>query len=285
VTRRLFTETEGIVDQTIAGDGRAVIAVTTWARLLSIDTSSGAVRELLGSPGPEYLVFQAVPGSYSEVAGDFPDGPPEVLVGKAAAVVLGPSPRGYALQIPWEAPVPPPYSDVIVRGAEPVWERRVGGVVGRHSAILPIGPTGPVGPLGMLGSYSSDVNYGIREDWSGPVNADNPARPGEIVHFFGTGWGAVDGVVQTGQPTPSDRPYRLVEVCDWRAGGTVSTPLEALRPFEVLFAGLAPGLVGVYQIDLRIPADWNEGAFRGYCLMSTGGSTVYSGLPGLAVRP
>lgn len=284
-TRRLSTEAEGIVDQAMAGDGRAVIAVTASARLLSIDTPTGEVTELLGSPGPQWLVFQAVPGSYNEVAGEFPDGPPEVLIGKTAAVVLGPSPRGYAIQIPWEAPTPPPYPQVIVRGREPLWELLVGTVQSRHPVVLPIGPTGPIGPVGMLQSYLSDVDYGIRENWSGPVNADNPVRPGEVVHFFGSGWGAVDGAVRTGQPTPTDRPYRLVEACDWRAAGSASTRLEALRPFEVLFAGLAPGLVGVYQIDLRIPADWNENEFRGYCVWSMGEGTIVSALPALPVRP
>lgn len=86
VTRRLSSQPEGVSDQTITGDGSAVIAATRTGRLLSIDTATGAVTQLLGSPGPAALFFPTtIPGFYNEVVGSFPDGAPEILIGSVPA--------------------------------------------------------------------------------------------------------------------------------------------------------------------------------------------------------
>jgi uncharacterized protein (TIGR03437 family) len=292
-TSRLSNEPEGISDQTVSGDGSVVIAATRTGRLLLIDTATGAVTQVLASPGPEGLFVPAVPGSYNEVVGSFPNGSPEVLIENVPAVVLGPSPRGYAIQIPWDTPGVSPevpgalYPNIMLRGSEPAWERYLFGTVQNlFPRVLPVGPTGPDPPSGTLGAYS-DVDsfaYAIHEDWSGPVNGDSPARPGEIIHFFGSGWGPVDGTVQTGQPTPSDRPYHIALQCDWRATGA-SRDVSTGTSFDVLFAGLAPGLIGKYQLDLRIPPDWGAPVFDAFCLWSSGSNTFSAETAEINVQP
>jgi uncharacterized protein (TIGR03437 family) len=86
----------------------------------------------------------------------------------------------------------------------------------------------------------------LRGDFSGPVNAAPDA--GDIVHIYMTGLGRVHGAVQTGTPAPTDdlRPLTGSVTCRF---------LPQTHDAETLFAGLAPGLLGVYQVTLRMPVD------------------------------
>ncbi|MDZ4802842.1 MAG: hypothetical protein SGI92_32175 [Bryobacteraceae bacterium] len=76
----------------------------------------------------------------------------------------------------------------------------------------------------------------------------NPAAKGSIIQLFGTGQGFVpdappDGTAPTGQTKTRDFPVVYL-------GGQ-----NLVKPEDVLYSGLAPGLVGVWQINARIPAD------------------------------
>jgi uncharacterized protein (TIGR03437 family) len=284
--RKLSDVSDKVEDQTIAGDGHVIIAATRTGRLLWIDATTGAVTQHLDSPGPSVLFTVAVPGSYNELVGEFVNGPPELLVRTTPAVILGRSPRGYAIQIPWDFPISS-YSALVLRESEPQWERQlIGTVQDLFPIVLPVGPTGPDPPSGYLGAYSdhADFDYAIHEDWSEPVSRGSPARPGEVIHFYGTGWGPIDGVVATGQPTPGDRLYRLTLPCKWLALAGSSDPTSG-TPFEVPFAGLAPGLIGVYQLDFRIPQDWREPVFSGFCIWPSGPNTFWAGTATISVRP
>lgn len=75
------------------------------------------------------------------------------------------------------------------------------------------------------------------------VDADNPVRPGDDLVIYATGMGATSPTVEAGLPGP-DAP--LAE--------TVVAPEVELEgtPLEVLYSGLAPGQVGVYQVNVRV---------------------------------
>ena len=45
---------------------------------------------------------------------------------------------------------------------------------------------------------------------------------------------------------------------------TSAKVLNDPRPIDVVFAGLAPGLIGIYQFDFRIPLDWPYPVFNAY---------------------
>lgn len=94
------------------------------------------------------------------------------------------------------------------------------------------------------------------------VSASAPAAQGEEVVVYAFGLGATNPAVKTGDATPSPAPVLnspLFVQFDSRVNATPSPPYYnplILAPFipVPLFAGLTPGLAGLYQINLRIPA-------------------------------
>jgi uncharacterized protein (TIGR03437 family) len=79
-----------------------------------------------------------------------------------------------------------------------------------------------------------------------------PAKPGDIVSLFGTGFGDTNpsvnpGALATGQAT-------ITEPVTVQIGGVT------LASSDVLYAGLSPGSIsGLYQFNVRIPATTPNG--------------------------
>jgi hypothetical protein len=79
------------------------------------------------------------------------------------------------------------------------------------------------------------------EDFARLVSPADPATPGEIIHAFVTGLPGVE-TIPDGVPNPVDHSVPLA-----------TPPQVAYRAvFRSVFAGLAPGLVGIEQIDLQV---------------------------------
>ncbi|MFN0169433.1 MAG: putative Ig domain-containing protein [Bryobacteraceae bacterium] len=77
------------------------------------------------------------------------------------------------------------------------------------------------------------------------ITAANPALPGETIQIFLAGLGPTTPAVPAGAVAPADPPALIQAPVVVRING---------RSADTTFAGLAPGLVGVYQVDLTIPA-------------------------------
>jgi uncharacterized protein (TIGR03437 family) len=83
------------------------------------------------------------------------------------------------------------------------------------------------------------------------VSADNPAHPGEILHIYATGLGSTTCTVANGQPAPLDHLCPPTRAINWTWWWTSTDAIAANVPF----AGLAPGLIGLYQIEAQVPTN------------------------------
>lgn len=78
------------------------------------------------------------------------------------------------------------------------------------------------------------------------ANAARPARPGEFISIFATGLGPVSDQPAIGAAAASSPLSSLSTLVAVIIGG---------KPGVVSFAGLAPGAVGLYQINVEVPAN------------------------------
>lgn len=82
------------------------------------------------------------------------------------------------------------------------------------------------------------------------VTPSDPASPGEVIVLYTTGLGPVDQRVPDGYGAPSN-PLAYTQ-----------DPFQVVIAGEsaaVYFSGLAPGFVGLYQINVRLPGDLPAG--------------------------
>lgn len=91
---------------------------------------------------------------------------------------------------------------------------------------------------------------------------EKPLRSGEIVYFYATGLGPVNRPPATGAAAPSELPAQALMPVRVTLGGVEC---------EVLFAGLAPRLAGVFQVNIRVPETLPPGDHE--LLVAVGGSS------------
>lgn len=78
------------------------------------------------------------------------------------------------------------------------------------------------------------------------IGSTNPARRGEVVHLYANGLGPVDPTPPTGEPA-SAQPLSWTRV---KPRVTIGG-----KEANVIFHGLAPGIVALYQLDVIVPED------------------------------
>ena len=101
----------------------------------------------------------------------------------------------------------------------------------------------------MSGSFVAACFGTLHENFARLVSKDDPAVPGETVHTFLTGLRGVPPVPD-GVPNPFSP---LVPVAN--------PPLVNPQAANVLFFGLAPGLIGIQQLDMQILGTFTGGYF------------------------
>jgi uncharacterized protein (TIGR03437 family) len=82
------------------------------------------------------------------------------------------------------------------------------------------------------------------------VTASTPIQRGQIITIYGTGFGPVSPQAATGAPSPTPAATTTK---------TVTATVGGL-PATVLFAGLTPGLVGLYQLNVQVPSSCPTGS-------------------------
>ncbi len=86
------------------------------------------------------------------------------------------------------------------------------------------------------------------------VPAGRPAKPGELISLFGSGFGPTEPVFQSGEIVGASAIVKLRDALAVTIGGT-TVPAS-----DIQFAGTAPGAIsGLYQINVRIPATAADG--------------------------
>jgi uncharacterized protein (TIGR03437 family) len=264
--RAATQDTAGIAEAVLAGGGDVAYAVTFAGRVLRIDLAANTVTELIGPTlaiqipctcrqpqpvaGSAYCIGgRGLVGSAVSAAPPLPArlGGLQLLLDGQPVPLLSAAPAQACFQVPWNTGTGV-HALSAVADSDPRFEPVSSGALQMNYAsfanFLRLGPQYPP-------SVSQDpYSLAAHQDFTALVTRANPAAPGEVLHFYMTGLGAVSPTVQPGDPAPSAPLARAVTppVCSlatFHSGGQTAV--------EVAFAGLAPGLAGYYQMDLRLP--------------------------------
>ena len=104
------------------------------------------------------------------------------------------------------------------------------------------------------GGQAKAINQDGSPNGDGSIlGSDKPAPPGSVIQVYATGLGAVTPAVAAGTPTPSSPLSTTVSPVTATIAGRAAT---------VTFAGLAPGMVGVYQVNIIVPPSAPSGTAR-----------------------
>jgi large repetitive protein len=157
-----------------------------------------------------------------------------VVIGGLQAPLFSVSPGKVTAQIPFELTPGQSYEVVVSNN----------GALSTPESIETIAATPGVDAL-----PSGYANAQHTSDGS-PITDASPARPGEYIVIYLAGMGPTTVPVASGVGSPSSPPAQ-----------TVDTPTITLNsePVSFQFSGLTPGLAGLYQIVLQVPADAQSG--------------------------
>jgi len=246
-----------VVEVAMSGSGSHIFAITSDSRMLRINLTTLAVDEIIpATPAPRGLYFQPLvltPGGYCDV-GTTMQPIPELqsisLFGHDFAILTS-SPSTIQLQVPYDIP----------------------GGTGWPDAVLKQQPDGPFESAMLWAEAAVVSNFypawfstgnsvaALHQDFSGAITVDNPAHPGEIIHAYGSGFGPVAPEPPIGQRASANPVSRTTTPLACGLVGDNST----LVPADIRFAGLAPGWIGLYQIDILLPAPSSLGGAELVC--------------------
>jgi len=226
--KQLTFGSDGIQYATLSGDGTTAYLATANGKLLKIDTRSGATQSLLGAQPVVVSYDRPVAGSFNRILGSgFPNSP-QVLLNGAPIPIISSTATEIDVQIPWETPAGTATLQVTAPTA-----------IFQQLTQLPISPIAPT----LLGQP-------IHQDFSGFVTEASPAQAGEILQFYFTGLGPVTPQVADGKPSPASPPSQLTTPLKT----SIEFPAGNQDPAQVPYEGLAPGLTGIYQVIVQLPA-------------------------------
>jgi uncharacterized protein (TIGR03437 family) len=129
------------------------------------------------------------------------------------------------------------------------------------SGTVPVTVSSPA--LYTTGSDGSAQGKIYNQDGSANTPA-NAAAKGSVISVLGTGQGPVSPSVADGQAAPGDPPANTVAL-PTSDGNTCLTKQPSVCVAiaglfgEIQFSGLAPGMVGVWQLKIKIPANTASG--------------------------
>jgi len=248
----------GIAEATMSGDGTIVWATTFAGRLIRTNRSTGAAQEIIPQTvavdqNPLSLVpfLYAAAGALVHLTGrglaaqSATSSVPlvttlsgvQLLADGQPLPLFSVSPADIVFQVPWE--MQGTHTLTLAATQSPFEE-----VLSRNLQVQPTQPT--------FWYTANGLPAIAHQDFHGLVSPSDPAHPDEFLHLFLTGMGPVTPQVGTGEAAPTSPLSTVV--------GPVYVSWEGdFLPFnfpitaEVIFAGLAPGTVGVEQVDVQVP--------------------------------
>jgi uncharacterized protein (TIGR03437 family) len=114
-----------------------------------------------------------------------------------------------------------------------------------NSVIVPMAATSP----GIFSTLSNGISGAAAEHADGSlISATNPATQGEIIAMYMTGLGATKPAVADGAAAPGKPPLAVMTGALAIYVGGVLVPAN-----QISYAGLAPTLAGLYQVNFMIP--------------------------------
>jgi uncharacterized protein (TIGR03437 family) len=201
----------------IGQQGGPLIHGVGSAALPTVDAVAGSIVSVVGlgfAPGLPALSVTTLPLPRNMNGA-------QVLINGIQAPLFYVSDSQINAQVPWE-----------VSGSANLTIQVVTGQGGSVPAIVPLAATGPA-IFALV--HSADGSL---------VSASKPAVPGEYLVLYASGLGPVSnrpatGAVASASPLSSTAQSPAVSI------GDVSAP--------IVFSGLAPGFVGLYQVNLQVP--------------------------------
>lgn len=240
---RSFQQIDGIgaqiQDFVLTGNGRFLFVATQSGHLVRVEAASGRVETWL-PPFPE------IRGVSTRLARNpnacplvcYSPGEPLVQLGRGALVVL----HGKHLDSPgWQVRVGEAELPLRPLSQDAAWFQAPGNLRGESGKLMVFHPRHPLQFVTDAQAVDRLVScFGaLHERFDHLVSPADPARPGAIIHVFLTGLQGIERVPE-GTPNPTDR---LIPV---------ASPPELNGALEPLFFGLAPGLIGLQQLDARV---------------------------------
>ncbi|MCX6626301.1 MAG: IPT/TIG domain-containing protein [Candidatus Solibacter sp.] len=229
--------TAGTASVRVGGDGGPSNALAfTFAPLAPATSSAGIVNAASSlpaiAPGTLIAIYGSnlAPATAQAIATPLPVslGGTSVAINGTAAPLLFVSSRQVNAQVPYETKVGTAKLVVQSNG------------VPSPAVNFEVAATGPGVFMVEQSNHVLALNLA-----DGTLNASQtPARPGQYVTAYLTGQGLVDNAVATGDvaaSSPLSRPLAVVQV---KIGGRLA---------DIQFAGLAPGFVGLLQMNVLIP--------------------------------
>ncbi len=174
-----------------------------------------------------------------------------VLVNGFAAPLYYLSPNQINLQLPWE-----------LEGATElqVVVRSIG--ISAPPLQLSLSPVAPA----LLSADGTGTGQGaiLVAGTSQLAGPSRPVKRTEAVAIYCTGLGPVTAAPASGSAAPLDSLAHTLDAPSVKFGGVAGT---------VLYSGLAPGLVGVYQVNVQLPPDAPTGTAVPVVLTMPGGAS------------
>lgn len=243
-------------DFTISGDGRILYVLTGQDELLRINLENGEQQVVIPrSPLLGTLTYgkRLTGGSLAYLTGGrYTVAGLEVWIGNRKAALVKVTPDQVQFQVPFEQEQGAAFLRLATAQApfESIDSVQVGGPQPQFLNCDEFGTVVRPTPSGRA--------CATREDGLQQITPSSPARQGDLIHIYLLGLGDVTPSVPTGTPGPVSPAFVKAPMgCRSRTQDLNTTSVA------ILSATLAPGLFGIYQLDIRIPGNVNLYGYMG----------------------